>query len=69
MEVVELLVEEGADIHATLNCENTTHGICEVAAIRGDIKLLSYLYNRLTDVCTRVRNLMVIKYQIDIYMS
>lgn len=60
LDVIQLLVNNGADVHAKLNfLPNVKHGIIEVAAIRQHIELLVYMNDKITDIPTRLRDLMV----------
>ncbi|CAF0987390.1 unnamed protein product [Brachionus calyciflorus] len=59
LEIVDLLVQNGADINAELNFQKSKHGIIEIAAIRQHIELIVYLYNLIPDVPKRLKDLMV----------
>lgn len=59
LDVVELLVKNGADYNAELDFNNTKHGIIEVAAIRQHIDLLVYMNDKIPDIPKRLRNLMI----------
>jgi ankyrin repeat protein len=59
LEIVELLVESGADLNADLiSTNNVRHGIIEIAIIRNDLPLLLYMYERIPDASRRIRKLM-----------
>lgn len=57
LEVIEELINNEADLNAKL--ETTRHGVVEIAAIRQDIPLLSFLYDKVDNLAKKLRDLMI----------
>lgn len=58
LDLIEFLIKNGADISAKLDYKGLKHGIVEVAVIREDIPLLCYLYEKVTDLPKRMRDML-----------
>ena len=55
-----MLLNNGADLNAQLTFRSIVqHGLVEVAAIRQDFDLLTFLYDKFPDLSNRLRNLMI----------
>ena len=55
-----MLLNNGADINAQLTFRGIVqHGLVEVAVIRQDFELLTFLYDKFPDLTKRLRNLMI----------
>ena len=58
IEVVELLMKNGADITAKLDYRSVKHGLLEIAVIREDLALLCLVFEKFSDSTKRVMTLM-----------
>ncbi|RMZ94214.1 ankyrin and armadillo repeat-containing -like [Brachionus plicatilis] len=58
LEVVDLLVKNGANFNAQLKFQESSHGIIEVACIRQNVDMLVYMYDLIPDIATRIKNLL-----------
>jgi hypothetical protein len=60
LEIMKLLIQNGADLNGQLTFRNIIqHGLCEVAVIRQDFDLLTFLYDKFEDLSKRIQNLMI----------
>ena len=60
MEVIEMLVDNGADVNAKLDYkQNLKHGIIEIAAIKQHLDLLVYMQDKIADIPKRLIDLML----------
>ena len=58
IEVIDLLIKNGADFNAQLKFQDTSHGIIEIACIRQHIELLILMYDYIPDIATRINKLL-----------